>query len=80
MSTISSCSNELSNSYNSSSKLFLKKINSIKLEGGLHPSLRSLGQFSKFSDYKRHLLRFVSMPAKEKILFVSICGPTMLKI
>jgi hypothetical protein len=57
------------------------------LEGSLHPSLGSLGQFlwakikfSKFSDYKRHVLRFISMLTKEKILFVSICNPTMPKL
>jgi hypothetical protein len=57
------------------------------LEGGLHPSLRSLAQFfltkikiSKFSNYKWHLLRFVSMHVKEKNIFISICDPTMPKI
>jgi hypothetical protein len=45
MSTISSCSNEPSNSSNSSSKPKSDWINSTKLEGSFHPSLRSLGQF-----------------------------------
>ncbi len=45
MSTISFRSNEPSNFSNSSSKLKYVLINSIKLEGGLHPSLGLLGQF-----------------------------------
>jgi hypothetical protein len=56
------------------------------LEGDLHPSLGSLGQvlltkikYLKLS-YKWHLLKFVNMPAKEKIIYVSICDPTMFKI
>ncbi len=87
MFTISSHSNEPSNSSNSSSKIKFIWINSTKLEGGLHPSLGSFGQFlltkikfSKFYDCKQHFLRFVSMPAKEKILSISICDPTMPKI
>jgi hypothetical protein len=43
------------------------------MEDDLHPFLGSLGQylltkikFSKFSNYKRHLLRFISMSLKKK--------------
>jgi len=84
---ISSRSNEPSNSSNSSSKLKSIWINFIKLEGGLHPFLGSLSQFlltkikfSKFSNCKQHLLRFVNMPTKEKINSISICDLTMPKI
>ncbi len=45
MATISSHSNEPSNSSNSFSKPKFIWIDSTKLEGGLHPSLRFLGQF-----------------------------------
>ncbi len=58
------------------------------MEGSLHPFLGSFGQFlftkikfSKFSDCKQHLLKFVSMLITEKkIFFVSICYPIMPKI
>jgi len=86
ISTISSRSNESSNYSNSSSKPIFVSINSTKLEGSLHPFLRSFGQFlftkikfSKFSYCKRHLFKFVSMLIKEKKI-VSICYPIMPKI
>ncbi len=77
MSTISSCSNEPSNSSNSFSKPKYVWINSTKLENSLHPSLGSLDQFF---DCKWHLLRFVSMHVKEKIVSVLVCDLTMPKI
>ncbi len=45
MSSILSRANELSNFSNSFSKSKFILINSIKLEGGLNPSLGSFGQF-----------------------------------
>jgi hypothetical protein len=50
--------------------------------GYLQPTLASLSQFlvtkinfSKFLNYKRHILRLVNMPTKEKFIFVSVCDP-----
>jgi hypothetical protein len=72
---ISSHSNWLSNSCNSSSNCSFISINSIKSLRDLQPTLVSLGQFlltkinfSKYFDCKRHLLRLVSMLTKRKSL------------
>ncbi len=66
---ISSHSNEFSNSSNSFFISF--SINFNKLEGGLQPTLESLGQFlftksnfSRLFDYKGCFLRFVSVFTK----------------
>jgi hypothetical protein len=59
-------------------------MNFTKLEGDLQPILGTLGQilltninFSKKLDYSLHLLKFVKIPTKEKILLVSILDPTI---
>jgi len=82
-----SCSNESSNSFKSFSKSKYVRINSTKLEGGLQPTLKSLGKCVltkkikiELFNCKWHLLWFVSMLAKEKNLLVSICDPIMFKI
>ncbi len=76
--TISSRSNEFSNSSNSFFISF--SINFNKLEGGLQPTLGSLRpflftkiNFSRLFDYKGHFLRFVSN-------LKDFCDPTMHKI
>ncbi len=62
-------------------------MNFIQLKDDLQPTLWSLGQFmftknifSKFSNYKQHLLNLINILDKEKILLVSICEPTIPKI
>ncbi len=76
-----------SSSSNSSSKLTLVSIKSIKLERDLQPILRPFGQFlltkltlSKFFNYKLHLLRLINIQAKENILSISIWDPAIPKI
>ncbi len=88
ISTISTLSSPPSNSFNSSSMILSFFINSTKLNGVLHPSLGSLGQFwltkinfsSKFLDCRRHLLRLAQIPAREKMCSVSICELTIPRI
>ncbi len=74
MSTISSCSNKLSNSSNCSSNFRYFSINTTKLKGHLQQTFESLGQFLltniKFATLaicKWHL-KFVNMSTKKKIL------------
>ncbi len=85
MSKSSSHSKEPSNFSNSSSKFKSFSISSTKLEGGLQSILESFDQFLltninlfKFSNYKWHFFNFVI--SKEKILSISICDSTSLKI
>ncbi len=54
-------------------------MNFTKLEGDFQPILRTLGQFllTNINFYKKidcslHLLKFVEIPTKEKILLISI--------
>jgi hypothetical protein len=84
---ISSHSNSPSNLSLSPFNCSYVSINSTKSLGDSQPTLASLGQFllskinfSKFSFHKWHLLRLVNMLAKEKILLVFICDPTILTI
>jgi len=86
-STTSSLSNSLSNYFNSSSMFISFSRNSNKLNGDLHPILRTLGQFLltkinfyKFSICKWHPLRLVRILVKENILIVLICNPIIPKI
>ncbi len=65
--------------FNSFSRSTSFSRNPTRLDGDLQPVLGSLGQFLsininffKFSVYKSHLLRLVSILAKEKILSISI--------
>jgi hypothetical protein len=69
---------------NFSSICALVSIKSTKLEGDLQLILRALGQFlltnihlSKFSYCKRHFLKLIRIPIKDKILSVSIWDPTI---
>jgi hypothetical protein len=62
-------------------------MNSTKLKGDLQQVLGSLGQFLlininffKFSHWNLHLLKFVRIPIKEKILSISNWDSTMSKI
>jgi len=85
--SISSFSNSLSNSFNSSSKFISLSRNFNKLDEDLHSIQGSLSQylltkinFSTFCICKRHLVKLVRIPTKEKIVSIYICDPTIPKI
>lgn len=76
--SISFFSHSLSNSSNSS-KLHSLRINCTKLNASSQPILGLFNQFLltktsffKFSNYKRHFLRFIKILASEKICSISI--------
>ncbi len=81
-STTLSLSNSPSNFSYFSSRFTSISRNSTKLDGNLQPILVSLGQFllTNINFCKWHLLRLVSISAKEKTHYVSIWDPTTLKI
>jgi hypothetical protein len=74
------------NPSNSSFKYISLSRNSNKLDGDLHSILGSLGQLLSQNQLlqifccKQHFLRLRKILVKEKILSISICDPTILKI